>query len=45
MALHAAISAADRGHLAVRSCGVFALLDDRVARDQLGPLAAAIASG
>lgn len=42
MQMHAAMPAEDRGDLAARSCGVFALLDDRVAPDQLGPLTAAI---
>lgn len=42
MQMHATMPAEDRGDLAARSCRVFALLDERVARDQLGPLTAAI---
>ena len=42
MQMHAGMCAEDRRDLAARSCRVFALLEDRVAQSQLGPLAAAI---
>lgn len=42
MQVHAALPAEDRSDMAARACSVFALLDDRVSRDQLGPLTAAI---